>query len=175
MKRLPCGGKAFNLPSALHPCVPLDCKIPDFVRNEWTVCSDTKKGRLLTGPTQLRTSFACLAISSSEAGLLISQIMTPTSDDSDGLPNVKKQNHVIQVQVNVRPPRSPAYSGQWWQPYTEDFQPWNLYNLLICWVDACSDFLSIKMSLLQKQLLNNYIWPNYREEAEAVSTRHHEN
>ena len=33
-------------------------------------CSDTKKGRLLTGPTQLRTTVACLAISSSD-GLCI--------------------------------------------------------------------------------------------------------
>lgn len=47
------------------------------------------KGWLLTGPTQLRTSVACLAISSSEAGLLISQIIIPTSDDSVGLPEIR--------------------------------------------------------------------------------------
>ena len=54
-------------------------------------CSDTKKGRLLTGPTQLRTTVACLAISSSEAGLVISQIIIPTSDDSVGLPEIKNK------------------------------------------------------------------------------------
>lgn len=55
-------------------------------------CSDTKKGRLLTGPTQLRTTVACLAISSSEAGLVISQIIIPTSDDSVGLPEIKNKS-----------------------------------------------------------------------------------
>lgn len=80
-----------TLASSLHPGVLLERKMPAFVRNEWTVCSDTKKGWLLTGPTQLRTSVAFLAISSSEAGLLISQIIIPTSDESVALPKVKKK------------------------------------------------------------------------------------
>jgi hypothetical protein len=75
------------------------------MRNEWIVYSDTKKSLLLTGPTQLRTSVVCLAISSSEAGLVMSQIIIPTSDDSVGLPKIKnksfKENPIIILHLPV--------------------------------------------------------------------------
>lgn len=91
--KLPLVGlKPWTNSSVPCPYVPLEYQIPDSAGNEYIVCSHTKQGGWLTGPTQLRTTAACLAISSSEAGFVISQIIIPTSDGRVGLPGIRNKS-----------------------------------------------------------------------------------